>query len=236
MTTATESGNCFTLLHWSKTSSIRPLGIEPGFSHTPLKRGKDTVNIELSKEAFQPNEVIRLRLNFQPNETTTFNEPVLGRIVIHDEKEVPLVRRQHFTIRPGHYYLFYLSEEIQYLLPKPYATDCRLYEIKNSTNQYLDNPLSKMDCTLGCMAKKTMDLCNCWPPEIPFIKGDDRVNNMKWCNWDVLDNNQTIKKWIDSSTKGMDGSDNWFKNKTSFNVCFADYEKRCGQSCVNNCM
>ena len=206
--------------------------VVPGFANNPIERGeKGAINKELSEEAMQPNEVFRIKVNFSKEEYVILNEPVSGLVIVHDEKEVPIVRRRNFSIRPGNYYLFYLAEEIRYLLPKPYATDCQYYinEYNDNFYTYLDNPLSKTDCIIGCMAERSMNICECWPPEVPFIRNpyDFRVNKMKWCDWTVLNEDAKLIKVFQEEKDS---------NKSAFNSCFSMHQNECGKKCKNNCM
>jgi len=194
-----------------------------------VKRGKDNnaVNIELSEEPFHPNEVIRLKVHFHKEEYTTLNEPVLGHMIIHDDKEMPVVREKGFLIEPGKYYEFFVRKQSDYLLPLPYSTDC--VDHKNSQsdgnqniNEYLHNPLSRGNCIIGCMAQHTMDKCNCWPPELPFIKGtteDAQENRMKWCDWD-----QTVYEGLVRP-----------QNLTWFQFCYSTNEEKCNGKCKYDC-
>ncbi len=229
ITTSQDLGNCFTLFHRSKSEVLKNIAIESGLAQSPVKRGKDneSVNIELSIEPFHPNEVLRMKVHFNAHEYTTLNEPVLGHVIIHDSDEIPVVREKSFLIQPGHYYEFYVSKQIDLLLPRPYVTDCVNHNASNSDgsddiNEYLHHPLSRGNCVVGCMAQKTMDKCNCWPPELPFIKGtveDSQENKMKWCNWDSNPTTDLIKP----------------ENMSWFQFCFSANENGCNKKCKSDC-
>ena len=186
----------------------------------------------MSERPFSPNEIVRLKINFQIDEYTTINEPVLGYFIFHDNKQAPSMREKSFIIKPGNYYEFYLIKQIDRLLPAPYPTDCvnyremgfSLFDSENRfTNEYLRNPISQKNCIIGCMGKITFDRCNCWPPELPFLKGaqkDSTENQMKWCDWERQPDVKGIEK---------------DPNITWFNHCFQVNENECHQKCKLDC-
>jgi len=183
--------------------------------------------MEESIQPLLPNEIIRLRVNFQSEEYTTLNEPVMGQIIIHDYNEAPVVREKNFAIRPGYWHEFFISKITDHLLPLPYATDCILHkelppEANQNINQYLNSQLSRENCIIGCMAKRTMDVCECWPPELPFIRGsheDSQENQMKWCDWEAINVTKSYKP----------------DNMTWFQYCFSVNEKKCTAQCRHDC-
>lgn len=126
--------------------------------------------------------------------STTLNEPVSGKFIITDNREIAVIREKSYRIEPGKYYIFYITKLTDELLPAPYFTDCRDYKQpspeqgqssanKSSSNILFSAPSSKNNCIIGCIAKKTIETCNCWPPELPFLyTGQDNlsVNSLKW--------------------------------------------------------
>jgi hypothetical protein len=198
-----------------------------GFSQSPVKRGKKSVYMEESIQPLLPNEIIRLRVNFHSEEYTTLNEPVMGQMIINNYYEAPVVREKNFGLRPGYWHEFFLNKITDRLLPLPYATNCiNRNELTSQTNQninqYLHNPLSRENCIIGCMAQRTMNLCECWPPELPFIKGsleDSQENQMKWCDWDAINITKSDKP----------------NNMTWFQYCFSVNEKKCTIGCRYDC-
>ncbi len=208
---------------------MRDIAIDSGLSQSPVKRGKhnESVNIEQSIEPFHPNEVLRLKVDFHAEEYTTLNEPVLGHVIVHSIDEIPVLRERSFLIQPGHYYEFYINRQKDQLLPLPYSTDCVNYndtlrDSSNDSNEFLHNPLSKDNCIIGCMAQNTMDKCNCWPPELPFMKGsveNSQENRMKWCDWDLTPESHLVKP----------------ENASWFQFCFSANENGCNKKCKADC-
>ncbi|XP_054152493.1 uncharacterized protein LOC128951269 [Oppia nitens] len=191
ITTAQDLGNCFTLFHRSRSEVLSDIAIDSGLSQSPVRRGTgdEAVNIELSEEPFHPNEILRLKLDFHSSDYTTLNEPVNGRIIIHDDNEAPTIREKSFTLTPGNYYEFYIS--------------------------------SKENCIIGCMAQNTMDKCQCWPPELPFMRGtvaDSQENSMNWCDWET-----------DFPDLSKPADITWFQ------YCFTVHEQQCKSKCNSDC-
>lgn len=135
LTTAQENGNCFTLFHKSTSTELEDIAINSGLSESAVVRGSinESVNIESSLKPFAPNEIIRLRVNFHEEEYTTLNEPVSGRFIIHDNRNIAVIREKSYRIEPGKYYIFYLIKITDELLPEPYFTDCRDYRITDDS-------------------------------------------------------------------------------------------------------
>jgi len=226
ITTAQDRGNCFTLFN-SRTAELRTIETVPGFSQSPIKRGKESVYMEESIQPLFPNEIIRLRIHFHPEEYTTLNEPVMGQMTFHDYYEVPVIREMNFRLQPGYWHEFYINKITDHLLPLPYATDCINHnelpvEENQNINPYLHNQFSRENCIIGCMAQNTMDICECWPPELPFIRGsveDSQENQMKWCDWDAINIIEANKP----------------DNMTWFQYCFSIHEKKCSAKCKYDC-
>lgn len=228
-------GNCFTLFHQDQSNLLNDIAIHSGLSQSPVIRGRgDAVDLDVADQPFRPNEVLRLKINFTAQEYTSLNSPISGVINIHDADEVPPVRERSLVIYPGYYYDFFVTKQSERLLEHPFATDCVRYtanNVKNNAsdndnediNEYLHQPLSKTNCIIGCLASKTMQLCSCWPPELPFMLGsgpNSIENRMKWCDW-----NESPAGNISKLPSGS----------TSFRYCFSDNEAQCKTQCKSDC-
>lgn len=251
---------------------LETISIESGLSESAVVRGlnNESVDIEMSMKPFAPNEILRFRVNFEEDEYTTLNEPISGCFIIHDNSQIAVIREKSYRIKPGKYYIFYISKYTDRLLPAPYVTDCRDYDVYNNNNnsnnnnnnnadghkmmtnsnnnnisndslQMLQNqqsmekteesnnllfraPASKANCVIGCMARKTIETCNCWPPELPFLFNaqlNASENQLKWCDWREK---PPIKKWQDKSS-----------NQTWFQYCFNKHEDECNSHCKSDC-
>ncbi|OTF82393.1 hypothetical protein BLA29_008536, partial [Euroglyphus maynei] len=272
-TTAQEHGNCFTLFHKSNSTELETIAIESGLSESAVVRGlnNESVDIEMSMKPFAPNEIIRFRVNFNEDEYTTLNEPVSGRFIIHDNSQIAVIREKSYRIIPGRYYIFYISKYTDRLLPTPYVTDCRDYDVYHSNNhnqnENNDNdndmmandfnltnnsndslhliqhnepkqresnnllfrePSSKANCVIGCMARKTIRSCNCWPPELPFlfnVQLNATENQLKWCDWREK---PPIRNWSLLLEQKL-------SNETWFQYCFNKHEDECNEQCKSDC-
>lgn len=214
---------------------MEEIAINSGLSESAVIRGSinESVNIEMSLKPFAPNEIVRMRVNFNVDEYTTLNEPVSGRLIIHDNKQVGVIRQKSYRIVPGKYYIFYITKMTDELLPAPYVTNCRDYDAtferqKNvnneSVNIFLSTPSSKENCIIGCIARKTIVTCNCWPPELPFLyteSSNASENMLKWCDWRER---PAIANWKDKPG-----------NMTWFQYCFSIHENDCNQECKSDC-
>ncbi|XP_054154245.1 acid-sensing ion channel 1C-like [Oppia nitens] len=235
LTTGQEVGNCWTLFHKSNSSDyLKDMAIQSGLSQSPVIRGHgEAVDLELADQPFHPNEILRLKINFSAGEYTTLNDEVFGHFIVHDENQLPPIREKNFYIYPGYYYEFFILKQSDQLLPKPFATDCIDYYLmpenqsqSDDHNEYLNHPLSRENCIIGCMAQNTMDKCNCWPPELPFLKGsavEAIENSMKWCDWN------TGPQLISKEAIAKKANDSWFK------FCFTEHEKQCNDRCKLDC-
>lgn len=237
--TAQQVGNCYTLFHECRGRSVEDVTVPQGYGQAPIINGNETetLRVEISQQEFQPNEILRMRVDFHPKEYTSLNEPVYGTITIHDPTESPDTRKRRYLIHPGNYYEFYITKQISQLLPFPFQSNCRNYGEENGgyykdnktestgmPHPYLDNPLSKDDCKIGCLANHTLTVCNCWPPELPFITGFSNptrkgynLTGMNACDW----TNMTTKTETASQV---------------FTRCFAGQETTCEKNCMKDCL
>lgn len=55
------------------------------------------MDIELSEKPFSsPNEIVRLKINFQIDECTTNNQPILDYCIFHGDRQRPSIREKRF--------------------------------------------------------------------------------------------------------------------------------------------
>ncbi|KAH9516068.1 amiloride-sensitive sodium channel [Dermatophagoides farinae] len=223
---AQELGNCFTVFRRSENRTLKEIAIKSGISQSPVIRGvEDSLNLEIADQPFHPNEVFRMMINFSLDQRTTLNEKVMGHLAIHDENELPPIRNRNFIVYPGYYYEFYISKESGKYLPSPYVTDCVNYDREKSHMDKSESQIrvmSRETCIMDCIAKQTINLCKCWPPELPFIVLDQNNSNnhLKWCSW--RDGTNIV-------------GDNSSKERNWFHFCFANHEKRCKNLCKIEC-
>lgn len=187
------------------------------------------MRVEIANQPFQPNEVLRFRVNYSAEEYTSLVDNIFGTITIHDPTVIPDTRGKRVNIFPGKYYEFQIVEQLNKLLPPPYNTNCTDYMMNNGirynvsgpVHPYLDAPLSQEDCMKGCIAENTMKTCNCWPMEVPFLigfKDHPKINNTLWCDWGKsADGNETLANEI-------------------FTNCSSRFETGCRDQCPRDCL
>ena len=216
--------------------------------------GKEFEGSEESEDQpIQPLEIVRFMINFTQSESVQLNKPATGLVSVHDSDQIRLGRLQSVTLRPGKYYEIYIEEQESQLLRAPFDTNCYPYtkKTKNEGDAWdfaelpphplLKQPLSHSDCLYGCLGKITIQSCNCWPPEIPYVLGrvyETGENNkllnssLKLCDWvkrgaimisDSPDTNETIS----GKDKALD----------AFYQCFASRKitKICQSHCLRGC-
>ena len=167
-------------------------------------------------------------VDFHGEDYTSLTDSVFGTVTLHDSTAIPDTRIRRYLIFPGYFYQFSITEQLNKLLPPPFDTQCFAYVLNNKpkysetnyTHPYLDAPLSQQDCLNGCLAKRSIQTCKCWPPEVPFLLGfDDHplIDNTKWCDWkqDAIENGTTWKQL--------------------FLRCFVEHEPFCNAACPRDC-
>lgn len=182
--------SCWTLFHASQTNSLlqnRDLIPNLNLSHYRVVINSQTVNGPRSKAPFLEGEIIRFLISLNKNESTSFHLPATGSIRFHDNLRLPDYIDGLIEIRSGEYLQIAVTNTKFTLLPAPFATKCINYKKSDGkeSNPFFDNTYSHFDCIRGCILRKTISKCNCWPPEIPFI-ADARGNmtkNLRICNW-----------------------------------------------------
>ncbi|KAI1303569.1 hypothetical protein HDE_02112 [Halotydeus destructor] len=224
ITTAQNSGNCFTMFHHAYKKLSNMASIKSGYSAAP-------VAVRGTTHVFRPNEMLRMKLNFTRDEYTTLDYPVSGSVVIHDTNMAPTIRFKSIQLLPGHFYELFITKTTSDLLPAPYLTDCMNYVHKyrghydmfssdeESDDMVYKYPLSKEDCIIGCMGLNTVRRCKCYPPELPFVLAKRSEDKIRWCDWDSTDDLESAPR----------------DNLTKFDFCFSSHEEFCNQYCKLDC-
>ena len=76
---------------------------------------------------FVPNEAVKLVLDFSPANYTDLRIEPGGELMIHDPRIVPLEAALSYTLKPGKFYQFYVSQITTRSLKRPYASNCTDY-------------------------------------------------------------------------------------------------------------
>lgn len=162
-------------------------------------------------------------VNFSVRDYTTLNDKVVGQILVHDENEIPAIRQRSHLISPGFFYEFYVTKETDKYLPHPYETDCVRYDFTGEGDEglYLPSVLSRESCIFDCMGTKTVELCGCWPPELPYVLNNNTEHRLKWCSW---------RDGVNVNTNVSLGN-----NTNYFRKCFSNFEPQCNSQCKIQC-
>ena len=181
--TAQGKGNCITLFHDASSTTgsssrdndnvkFQSLGNdwEKNTKLTPIKVGKE--------KDFVPLELIKLVLDFGPDNYTDLRKDVGGEIMFHDTRSIPLEASLSYTLMPGKAYMFLLKKSTTRSLPAPYNTNCTDYYGTNWINYQRGKamltdvnslPLSRTHCIEQCILRKVIPQTGCWPKQIPFV-------------------------------------------------------------------
>lgn len=92
-------------------------------------RAMDPVLESINKEVtqFVPNEAVKMVLDFSPANYTDLRIEPGGEVMIHDPRIVPLEAALSYTLKPGKFYQFYVSQITTRSLKSPYASNCTDY-------------------------------------------------------------------------------------------------------------
>ena len=243
----TFQGNsvCWTLFHQSiVTSQISRVQVPSGYAQSALLIADKGVSLSVFNQSINPREVIRLLVNLTTVVPVAPDEPNYGMVAAHDPHFVKQIRRSGMKIHPGKYYEISIEDHETVSLPPPYATMCfdyvsahiKRYEKRPKTNPFA-LALSSNDCFIGCMGINTMQQpdCLCWPPEIPFVAGDRKVNPLLdgecfLCNWITFAKSKSqINSSNDTAKTIMHDALSCFRN------CSASFEAECHSECPKGC-
>lgn len=210
--TAQGKGNCITLFHEAALTSSSSLSLEDLDSLLSLGKHLDWMSnpklapVRLGGEReFVPLELVKLVLDFGPQNYTDLRKDPGGEIMFHDNRTIPLEASLSYRLKPGKSYMFLLKKSTTSSLPPPYETNCTDYYGMNwakyqkgeatLTSVNKSFPLSRTHCLEQCVLRKVIPISSCWPKQIPFVassmsfKGEadnkealeDR-GNLLWCH------------------------------------------------------
>ena len=252
ITTFQGNAVCWTLFHKATflRSRLSHIKVASGYKQSALLIHDQDVSSSRLNQSIEPREVIRFLLNFTTNESILSDEPVHGAAGVHDSYVVSQSRRGSMKIHAGRYYEIAFEKHETINLPAPYDSDCFDYREANlpkykygyeKTNPF-KAPISSSDCFTGCMGVLTLQQndCLCWPPEIPYMRGEDNFSSMvdeecNLCNWiTIAKTSQQVVSLNDTSTENrskilMRVALSHFRN------CSASFEKECRRSCRKGC-
>ena len=108
-------------------------------SRRPLDPVLESIKKEVTQ--FVPNEAVRIILDFYPANYTDLRIEPGGEIMIHDPRIVPLEAALSYTLKPGKFYQFYVSQITTRSLKRPYASNCTEY-FKTNWPRYQNQKVS----------------------------------------------------------------------------------------------
>lgn len=183
--TAQGKGNCITLFHEASSTSSN-LSTSVGKDFDPLfslgndwKSNPKLLPVRIGKEKdFVPLELIKVVLDFGPENYTDLRKEPGGEIMFHDNRTIPLESSLSYRLEPGKEYMFLLKKSTTLSLPPPFTTRCTdyygsnwiRYQRKEAMLTDDDSlPLSRTHCIEQCILRKTLFQSRCWPKQIPFV-------------------------------------------------------------------
>lgn len=137
---------------------------------------------------FDAKEVIKMVINFEPEDYADLKRQIGARIIFHDNNFVAGSGNLDFFITRGFRYDFNIDRKDTRLLDKPYG-ECLDYD-KFNLHKYRDRieprvPLSGNTCFQNCVVRNIIHRSNCWAPTMPYYRNDslDPEKKYKPCNW-----------------------------------------------------
>ncbi|KAI1289833.1 hypothetical protein HDE_08611 [Halotydeus destructor] len=220
--TAQGKGNCITLFHYGNTKGKE----DSNQNHVKNPSNLDSV-MEQEVENFVPNEIMKVLLDFAPENYTDLRMAPGGEVMFHDDRTIPLEASLSYTLRPGKYYQFYLKKSSTHALPPPYKTMCSHYYESNvhkyqnkkvdEVNFLLQHPLSETQCKENCVIEKVARSSQCWPKEVPY-----------WAN-NQLNLNDSTLLWCHRMNQTHE------VKKAAFQR-YVDFKNECNKLCARDCI
>lgn len=154
---------------------------------------------------FDPKDVIKIVLNFNPEDYADIRRQIGARIIFHDNTYVASQRDLDFFVTRGYRYDFTVKRRDVRLLDAPYD-NCRCYN--SNMAQYIERvdpkiSLSGVTCVHNCVTQNMIHHANCWPTTFPYFENDsyDSEHNIKPCVWYRHSYHTTILKELERIRK-----------------------------------
>lgn len=162
-----------------------------------------------SYSQFDAKDVMKIVLNFEPEDYADLKRQIGARVVFHDNTYVASQRDLDFFVTRGFRYDFIVHRRDVRLLDEPYG-NCKIY--KNNLKMYKDKirprvPLNALSCLHNCVIRNLIHHANCWPPTVPYFHNDtfDPGRNLTACQWykgsyhmSIFNELLRVKKYRDS--------------------------------------
>lgn len=147
-----------------------------------------TKDSNCSLNYFDAKEVIKMVLNFEPEDYGDLKRQIGARISFHDSNMVSSLNDLDYFVTRGYRYDFSINRRDIKFTNGPHDKCLKYDQI------YLDkfkyhieprNPLGANTCFQNCVARNTIHHSSCWPPPIPYFRNDslDPGLKLKQCDW-----------------------------------------------------
>lgn len=175
---------CYTLFYLGAQIEAFQNNQVSNFSHSVIGQRN------LQVVAFGDHEIVDILIDFEPFDYADFERDVGGKLIIHSTAHVGSPLDSTHLISPGHSYDVIVERTVSRRLPPPYKSQCRDYIKLNSDafRRQNDTPatveLDRTSCFRNCMARLTIEQCNCWPVEVPYsgnvVNGSGEISYCLW--------------------------------------------------------
>lgn len=176
-----QNRRCTTILH--RGSMLNDLVNRPELFNST----GDTPEEE-SYSYFDAKEVIKLVVDFEPEDYADLKRQIGARIIFHDNAHVAPSTSLDFFITRGFRYDFNIDRRDTVPIGRPYGR-CWDYDA-NNLDKYKHRidprvPLTSNTCYQNCVIRNIIHRANCWPPVVPYFRNDslDPDLKIKGCNW-----------------------------------------------------
>lgn len=139
---------------------------------------------------FNAKEVVKMLVDFQPDDYADLKRQIGSRIIFHDNKYVASSMDPDFFVTRGFRYDFNIDRE-DLVLPETSKErpNCVKYE-ENNIDQFKSKinprePLYFETCFQNCIVRNIIHRSNCWPTTMPYYRNDtyDPGLDLKSCTW-----------------------------------------------------
>lgn len=137
---------------------------------------------------FDAKEVIKMVVDFNPEDYGDLKRQIGARIIFHDNNFVASSGELDFFITRGYRYDFNIDRKDTKFIDEPYS-ECYDYDKLNLAKfkERIDPrvPLTTATCLQNCIARNIVYRSKCWPPTMPYFRNDslDPNLNLKPCAW-----------------------------------------------------
>lgn len=157
---------------------------------------------------FHAKEVIKILLDFQPEDYADLKRQIGSRIIFHDNGLIGSTHDLDFYVTRGYKYDFNIDRRDLDLSQDP-KTGCADYSEVN-LYKYADKidprvPLLVEGCFQNCLVHNVINYSNCWPPTMPYFRNDtlDPDRSLKPCNWFVGIHQIPLVRYVNATNTSL---------------------------------